>query len=125
MDKPAPPYLSVALLAGAALAACTGSIGPMSSRSAGGASSGGSGATTGIGGTAPAAGTGGSLTGLGGDGGGPGGTGGAPVVLDCSATAPGRSPLRRLTTYEYNNTIRDLLGDTTSPGTALPAQVDS
>jgi len=125
MDKPAPPYLSVALLAGAALAACTGSIGPMSSRSAGGASSGGSGATTGIGGTAPAPGTGGSLTGLGGDGGGPGGTGGAPVVLDCSATAPGRSPLRRLTTYEYNNTIRDLLGDTTSPGTALPAQVDS
>ena len=48
-----------------------------------------------------------------------------PVVLDCSATAPGRSPLRRLTTYEYNNTIRDLLGDTTSPGSALPAQVDS
>jgi len=46
-------------------------------------------------------------------------------VLDCSATNPGRSPLRRLTTYEYNNTIRDLLGDTTSPGSALPAQVDS
>ena len=46
-------------------------------------------------------------------------------MLDCSATTPGRSPLRRLTTYEYNNTIRDLLGDTTSPGSALPAQVDS
>ena len=46
-------------------------------------------------------------------------------MLDCSATAPGRSPLRRLTTYEFNNTIRDLLGDTTNPGSALPAQVDS
>ena len=46
-------------------------------------------------------------------------------MLDCSATNPGRSPLRRLTTYEYNNTIRDLLGDTTNPGSALPAQVDS
>jgi hypothetical protein len=33
--------------------------------------------------------------------------------------------LRRLTTYEYNNTLRDLLGDTTNPGSMLPAQVDS
>ena len=33
--------------------------------------------------------------------------------------------MRRLTTYEYNNTICDLLGDTTNPGNALPAQVDS
>ena len=31
----------------------------------------------------------------------------------------------RLTTYEYNNTIRDLLNDTTQPGNSLPAQVDS
>ena len=29
---------------------------------------------------------------------------------------PGRAPLRRLTRFEYNNTVRDLLGDTTSPG---------
>ena len=48
-----------------------------------------------------------------------------PVVVECNGIAPGRSPLRRLTTYEYNNTIRDLLGDTTNPGSALPAQVDS
>ena len=46
-------------------------------------------------------------------------------TVQCNAIAPGRSPLRRLTTYEYNNTIRDLLGDTTNPGSALPAQVDS
>lgn len=31
------------------------------------------------------------------------------------AISPGPSPLRRLTNYEYNNTVRDLLGDTTAP----------
>lgn len=31
------------------------------------------------------------------------------------------TPIRRLTRFEYNNTIRDLLGDTTRPGDALPA----
>jgi hypothetical protein len=54
------------------------------------------------------------------------GTGGSsPPLLPCNTIAPGRSPLRRLTTYEYNNTVRDLLRDTTNPGSALPAQVDS
>ena len=47
------------------------------------------------------------------------GTGGTDV-LRCNTISPGRAPLRRLTTYEYNNTIHDLLGDTTSPGSALP-----
>jgi hypothetical protein len=47
------------------------------------------------------------------------------VANGCTTPVPGRSPLRRLTTYEYNNTIRDLLGDMTNPGSALPAQVDS
>jgi hypothetical protein len=47
-------------------------------------------------------------------------------VVQCNGTAaPGKSPLRRLTTYEYNNTLRDLLGDKTNPGSALPAQSDS
>jgi len=46
-------------------------------------------------------------------------------VTECNSIAPGRTPLRRLTTYEYNNTVRDLLGDTMNPGSALPAQVDS
>ena len=32
------------------------------------------------------------------------------------------APLRRLTRFEYNNTVRDLLGDTTSPANALPAE---
>jgi hypothetical protein len=35
---------------------------------------------------------------------------------------PTRAPLRRLTRFEYNNTVRDLLGDTTSPANLLPAE---
>lgn len=34
----------------------------------------------------------------------------------CGALArPGPSPIRRMTRFEYNNTVRDLLGDTTNP----------
>ncbi len=33
-----------------------------------------------------------------------------------------RAPLRRLTRREYDNTVRDLLGDTTSPARALPSE---
>ena len=114
------------------LAACMGNIGPVPNGAPGGASPAGTGGTPnpGSGGSALTGGAGSSLpagtAGVSGTAGnGAGGTGGIPVVLDCSATAPGRSPMRRLTTYEYNNTIRDLLGDTTNPGSALPAQVDS
>lgn len=32
------------------------------------------------------------------------------------------TPIRRLTRFEYNNTVRDLLGDTTSPADALPPE---
>jgi hypothetical protein len=42
-----------------------------------------------------------------------------PSPITCDAPAPGRSPLRRLTAVEYDNTIRDLLGDTTAPATRL------
>ncbi|MGK4008037.1 DUF1592 domain-containing protein [Sorangium sp. So ce1036] len=35
---------------------------------------------------------------------------------------PGRAPLRRLTRFEYNNTVRDLLGDTTQPAFSLPSE---
>jgi len=38
---------------------------------------------------------------------------------------PGPSPLRRLTRFEYNNTLRDLLGDTTAPGNRLPLEEQS
>jgi hypothetical protein len=40
----------------------------------------------------------------------PGGTGGTTGGGGPSAESPGRTPLRRLTHAEYNNTIRDLLG---------------
>jgi len=116
----APRNAILACTGALALAGCVGDIGSATSGTGGGTSPTGTAGATATGGSAT--GSGGSATGTAGA---SGGTGGAPVVLDCSAIAPGRSPLRRLTTYEYNNTIRDLLGDTTSPGTALPAQVDS
>jgi hypothetical protein len=34
----------------------------------------------------------------------------------------GRAPLRRLTRYEYNNTVTDLFGDTTNPANSFPAE---
>src|SRR5262245_15012871 len=33
----------------------------------------------------------------------------------CATIEPGASPIRRMTRVEYNNTVRDLLGDTTKP----------
>jgi hypothetical protein len=34
---------------------------------------------------------------------------------------PGPSPLRRLTPLQYNNIVRDILGDTTNPANQFPA----
>ncbi len=92
-------------LASLSLWGCTGGIGPLGP---------GAGSSTGMGG-ATITGTGGATV---------TGAGGQVAPITCNSIAPGRAPLRRLTTYEYNNTIRDLLGDTTNPGSALPAQVD-
>jgi hypothetical protein len=117
------------LFAMLALSGCVGSVGntPVTPQGSAGATgtgiggAGGTGTSTGVGGAGNTI-----TTGIAGAaGGGITGAGGAPVPIDCSALAPGRSPLRRLTTYEYNNTVRDLLGDMTNPGSALPAQVDS
>ncbi len=33
----------------------------------------------------------------------------------CVGVVPGKSPIRRMTRFEYNNTVRDLLGDDTKP----------
>lgn len=38
------------------------------------------------------------------------------------ATEPSRSPLRRLTRFEFNNSVRDLLGDQTEPARAFPSE---
>jgi len=109
-----------------ALSACTGRIGGQETgpdqTGSGSPGTGNGRAGTGGGGT-------GSGSGVAGDGAGTAGTSGtgsggsAPV--DCSAISPGRAPLRRLTTYEYSNTVRDLLGDTSNAGNTLPPQVDS
>jgi hypothetical protein len=96
----------LALLIGAAALGCSGTI----NRDTG----------------TPPSGPGGSPT-PGGPGATPGGPGGPTVTpppsnagaLNDSATVPGPAPLRRLTTLEYNNTIRDLLGITTSDGSKL------
>lgn len=48
---------------------------------------------------------------------------GTPVPSACATTvSPGRSPVRRLTRFEYNNTVRDLLGDTTRPADKFPPE---
>lgn len=48
----------------------------------------------------------------------------APICAD-GVTQPGRSPIRRLTRHEYNNTVRDLFGDTTEPANSFPAEEES
>ncbi len=58
--------------------------------------------------------------GLGG-GGSAGGTG--PLPTTCTAPAPGAAPIRRLTRFEFNNTVRDLLFDSSKPGDRLPPEV--
>jgi hypothetical protein len=47
---------------------------------------------------------------------------GEAPIPGCEEPKPGTSPLRRLTAFEYDNTVADLLGDTTKPGRDFPAQ---
>jgi hypothetical protein len=42
--------------------------------------------------------------------------------LSCDAPSPGAAPLRPLTRFEYNNILRDLLGDTSEPARAFPPE---
>ncbi len=115
---------------GLLLSACTGSIsgpspgtGPTGSGGTmGSGNASGAGGTTGAG---NASGSGmpgtGASAGIGGAGnatvstGGAGGGATTMPPLDCSAPNLQESPLRRLTRREYNNTIRDLLKDTSRP----------
>src|SRR5262245_19350047 len=46
----------------------------------------------------------------------------APSGVTGPACTTSRAPLRRLTRFEYDNTVRDLLGDTTSPARSLPSE---
>src|SRR5688572_3663 len=47
-----------------------------------------------------------------------------PPSSTADPTAAGVMPLRRLTIREYNNTVRDLLGDATAPGKQFPDDRD-
>jgi len=121
------------LIAGACFAlafgafACTGRIGGIGSTTGGN----GTGPGVGTGGTGPngGSGTGGSGPATGGTGlNGGSGTGGSGPGQPDSPNSPnsltldaGRTVLRRLNRTEYNLTIRDLLGTSSSPGDALPA----
>jgi len=48
--------------------------------------------------------------------------GGAPPQADCRQPTPPRAPLRRITRFEFNNTVRDLLGVTSRPADSLPGE---
>ncbi|MEO8213720.1 MAG: DUF1592 domain-containing protein, partial [Myxococcales bacterium] len=58
--------------------------------------------------------------GIGGSGGTPGPTGTGGVATPVDPNAAGPMPIRRLTQREYNNTVRDLLGDNTRPADGFP-----
>jgi hypothetical protein len=51
------------------------------------------------------------------------GPGGSTSTVECTQPSPGASPIRRLTRFEYNNTIRDLLLDASNPGDILPPEL--
>lgn len=59
--------------------------------------------------------------GTGGAGVGGSGTGGTmTTTADCAGVHPGRAQVRRLTHFEYDNVVADLLGDTSGPSKVLP-----
>ena len=85
---------------------CTGKIG--ASEPGGAADSSGRGGTM-------MTGAGGSTTGGG------AATGGGPgTTVACGPVDPGRVTVHRLNIVEYNNTVHDLLGDTTQPAATFP-----
>ena len=43
----------------------------------------------------------------------------------CLTKQPGDSPIRRMTRFEYNNTVRDLLGDTSEPASAFVVEEEA
>ena len=88
-----------------------------------GSSGGQGGGSTGSQSASTASGTGGAAgevtsTSGGGVGGMPGGAG--PVEPTCTVDTAVDAPIRRLTRFEYNNTVRDVLGDSSRPAESLP-----
>ena len=112
--------LSCATVLGAT-GGCVGRPGASGEGSTGGDSGGGGSSDTGSSDTG-SSGTGSSGTGSSGTGS-SGTGGGSQSVCDVAGTIhAGRAPIRRLTRFEFNNTVRDLLGDTTFPGDAFPSE---
>lgn len=121
-------FLSLATLLVTATAGCQGTIGdpgagnadsPGSPGRTGGAGSG----MTGNGGRPPIGNPAGGSTGAGGSGG--GSTTTPPTGTPPDPLAAGPMPLRRLTIREYNNTVRDLLGDPANRGSSFTLDKDS
>jgi hypothetical protein len=119
-------FLSLATLLVTAALGCQGTIGDAGDGTAspgtGGTGTRGTGAT---GGRPPitTGGAGGGVVGPGGTGG-TGGTGGLPPPPP-DPLAAGAMPLRRLTIREYNNTVRDLLGDSGNRANTFTLDKDS
>jgi hypothetical protein len=44
------------------------------------------------------------------------------TALDCASVVPGAAEARLLTRLQYDNTVRDLLGDTSAPAQGFPAE---
>ncbi len=51
-----------------------------------------------------------------------GGDDGGGIESQCGEPSPGASPIRRLTAWEYDNTILDLLGDDSHPSEGFPEE---
>ncbi|HEY4184636.1 MAG TPA: DUF1592 domain-containing protein [Polyangia bacterium] len=127
-----PPGIPKQVLILALATGCSGTIGSTAS-SGGRSGSGGmhaSGGTSGSGGTSSGSGGSGSggdgsTAGSGGSGsGGSDGSGGAgydPTLANCPTAVITPTPLRRLTKFEYSNTVKYLLGVDPSPANDLPA----
>src|SRR5258708_2327039 len=100
------------LFLSASLLACTGRIGDADTRQP---------ANSGRSSTDSGGGSGSGSSGGSGSGSSAGSGVGSPTA-DCSSASPGSSPIRRLTRFEYSNSVRDLLGDTTRAGDLLPPE---
>ena len=109
--RPSPGRAQSSILCLALLAGCHGVIGGQSARGTGGAAP-GAGSTMG----------GGATTGSPGSG---GGAGSDAVLASCPTSVITPTPLRRLTRFEYANTVKNLLGVDPSPANDLPADEET
>jgi hypothetical protein len=116
-DDPADPFGSGG--AGAATGG-TGTGGSIATGGTGGTSATGSGGSSATGGTATGGSATGGTSGVAGTGNGGGGAV-APTVEDCPTAVMAGTPLRRLTRFEYTNSVRDLLEVDPAPAADLPA----